>query len=105
MALAKRATGQIGGTSHLGEVWHAESDSPSGPFAKAVKIATHEKQSFYNVCHHEFLDRDDGRIIHFEGIYTEKFSGGGWRTPRYDYNQVLYRLVLSAPELVPARVK
>ena len=86
--------GQIGGTSHLGEVWYAEADHPTGPFRTAVKVATHDRQSFYNVCHHAFLDRDGGRVIHFEGTYTHTFSGNPVKTPRYEYNQVLYRLDL-----------
>lgn len=96
--------GQIGGTtSHLGEVWYAEADHPTGPFATAVKVATHDRQTFYNVCHHAFLDRDGGRTIHFEGTYTNDFSGNPAKTPRYNYNQVLYRLDLDAPALRPAR--
>lgn len=87
--------GQIGGKpSHLGEVWYAEADHPTGPFAVAVRVVTHDRQSFYNVCHHAFLDRDGGRTIHFEGTYTNEFSGNPHKTPRYNYNQVLYRLDL-----------
>lgn len=96
---------QVGGkASHLGEVWYAEANSPTGPFASAVQVATHDKQSFYNVCHHGFLDRDGGRTIHFEGTYTNDFSGNPEKTPRYNYNQVLYRLDLDSPALKPARV-
>ncbi|MBY0228506.1 MAG: DUF4185 domain-containing protein [Gemmataceae bacterium] len=97
--------GQIGGTSHLGEVWYAEAKHPTGPFKKAVKVATHERMTFYNVCHHALLDRDGGRTIHFEGTYTNEFSGNPDRTPRYDYNQVLYRLDLDDERLKPARVE
>jgi len=86
---------QIGGkASYLGEVWYAEAKEPTGPFRKAVQVVTHDRQSFYNVCHHGFLDRDDGRTIHFEGTYTNDFSGNPDKTPRYNYNQVLYRLDL-----------
>lgn len=95
--------GEIGGTSHLGEVWYAEADDPTGPFRVAVKIVTHDRQSFYNVCHHDFLDRDGGRTIHFEGTFTRDFSGNPRATPRADYNQVLYRLDLDAGALAPAR--
>ncbi len=96
--------GQLGGkSSHLGEVWYAEARDPTGPFRTAVKVATHDRQTFYNVCHHAFLDRDGGRTIHFEGTYTNEFSGNPIRTPRYDYNQVLYRLDLGAPALAGAR--
>jgi hypothetical protein len=87
--------GQYGAKSSLlGEVWYAEADEPTGPFAKAVKVATHERMTFYNVCHHDFLDTEGGRFIHFEGTYTADFSGNPIKTPRYDYNQVLYRLDL-----------
>ena len=98
--------GQIGGkASHLGEVWYAESKNPTGPFGKAVKVLTHDRQTFYNVCHHPFLDRDGGRTIHFEGTYTNDFSGNAEKTPRYNYNQVLYRLDLTAAGLENALVK
>jgi hypothetical protein len=95
--------GQIGGTSHLGEVWYAEANHPTGPFHRAVKVATHERQTFYNVVHHAILDRDGGRTLHFEGTFTHDFSGNPDRVPRYDYNQVLYRLDLGADVLAPAR--
>jgi hypothetical protein len=96
---------QIGGKpSFLGEVWYAEAKHPTGPFQKAVRVVTHDRQTFYNVCHHGFLDRDGGRLIHFEGTYTSEFSGNHERTPRYNYNQILYRLDLDAPALRPAHV-
>lgn len=96
--------GEIGGSaSYLGEVWYAEADAPTGPFPVAVKIASHDRTSFYNVCHHDFLDRDGGRTIHFEGTFSRDFSGGAEALPRADYNQVLHRLDLDRGELAPAR--
>jgi hypothetical protein len=96
--------GQIEGkSSYLGEVWYAEADHPTGPFKTAVKILTHNKQTFYNVCHHPFLDSVGGRFVHFEGTYTNDFSGNPDRTPRYNYNQILYRLDLNETRLAPAR--
>jgi hypothetical protein len=96
--------GQAGGkASFLGEVWYAEALHPTGSFAKAVRIVTHDRQTFYNVCHHAFLDRDGGRVIHFEGTYTNDFSGNPEKTPRYNYNQILYRLDVAADELSAAR--
>ncbi|MFM7540092.1 MAG: hypothetical protein ACKO9Z_10575 [Planctomycetota bacterium] len=93
----------MGKASFLGEVWYSEADDPSGPFTKAVKVATHDKQSFYNVNHHDFYDRQSGRIIHFEGTYTNEFSGNPHKTPRYNYNQVLYRLDLNDLKLKTGR--
>jgi hypothetical protein len=87
-----------GATSYLGEVWYAEADAPEGPWLSAKKILTHNKYSFYNPKHHPMFDRDGGRIIYFEGTYTHTFSGNPHPTPRYDYNQVMYKLELSRLE-------
>jgi hypothetical protein len=98
--------GQIfGKTSMLGEVWYSESEHPTGPFTRAAKVITHDRQTFYNVCQHPFLDRDGGRVIHFEGTYANTFSGNPERTPRYDYNQILYRLDLEAEALQAVRIE
>jgi hypothetical protein len=93
----------FGKPSFSGEVWYAEAEHPTGPFTKAVRVVTHDRQTFYNVCHHPFLDRDGGRVIHFEGTYTNEFSGNPEKTPRYNYNQILYRLDLGAAALRPAQ--
>ena len=90
---------QLGGTSQLGEVWYAEADTVLGPWPSARKILTHDRYSFYNPVHHAFLDEQDGRIIYFEGTYTNTFSGNPEFTPRYDYNQIMHRLDLGAPWL------
>jgi hypothetical protein len=92
---------QQGGTSMLGEVWYSEAEELTGPWRKARKIVTHDQYSFYNPAHHPFFDQDGGRIIYFEGTYTADFSGNTCPTPRYNYNQVMYRLDLSDPRLKP----
>jgi hypothetical protein len=94
-------TVQAGGaTSYLGEVWYAEAPAPEGPWRDAKKIVTHDRYSFYNPVHHDFLDQDGGRLIYFEGTYTHTFSGTPeTATPRYDYNQILYRLDLADERL------
>ena len=98
-------TVQLFGTSVLGEVWYAEADTPLGPWVYARKVASHERYSFYNPKQHPFFDKEGGRIIFFEGTYSHTFSGNNEATPRYDYNQVLYRLDLDDPRLVlPAAV-
>jgi hypothetical protein len=87
------------GSSMLGEIWYAEGDSPLGPWVYAVKIITHDQYSFYNPKHHPAFDQDRGRVIFFEGTYTHTFSGNPDRTPRYDYNQIMYKLDLSDPRV------
>lgn len=89
-----------GGPSMLGEIWCAESDAPEGPWRNAVKIVTHDKYSFYNPVEHPFFAQDGGRVICFEGTYTATFSRDeSCATPRYDYNQMMYRLDLDDPRL------
>ena len=90
---------QYGGTSMIGEIWYAEADELTGPWAKAVKIVTHDNYSFYNPLHHRYFDADGGRVIYFEGTYTHTFSGNDYQTPRYDYNQVMYKLELDDSRL------
>jgi hypothetical protein len=90
---------QSGGTSFLGEVWYAEADTPAGPWAYAVKIVTHDRYSFYNPKLHPMFDKDGGRLIFFEGTYSQTFSGNPDPTPRYDYNQMMYKLDLADPRL------
>jgi hypothetical protein len=85
--------------SLLGEVWYAEADAPEGPWRFARKVATHPNYSFYNPCHHPFFDQTGGRLIYFEGTYTADFSGAAVKTPRYNYNQLMYRLDLADPRL------
>ena len=97
---------EIGGTSsHLGEVWFAEADTPLGPWVYARKIVTHDRYSFYNPKQHPSLAKDGGRTLFFEGTYTTTFSGNPLPTPRYDYNQVMYKLDLADPRLaLPAPI-
>ncbi|RJP29936.1 MAG: hypothetical protein C4527_10690 [Candidatus Omnitrophota bacterium] len=90
---------EIGGQSFLGEVWYLESKELMGPWKTARKIVTHNKYSFYNPVHHPFFDQRNGRIIYFEGTYSRTFSGNELATPRYDYNQIMYRLDLAHPAL------
>lgn len=87
------------GTSLLGEMWYAEADQPLGPWEYAVKIVTHDRYSFYNPKQHLYFDQQDGRLIYFEGTYTQMFSGNPVATPRYEYNQMMYRLDLADARL------
>jgi hypothetical protein len=90
----------FGQSSLLGEIWYSEADTPMGPWAYATKIVSHDDYSFYNPRHHPFFDRNDGKTIFFEATYTRAFSGAATATPRYDYNQIMYRLRLDDSRLV-----
>jgi len=89
------AVQQGGAPSFLGEVWYSEANDVTGPWPWAKKIVTHDRYSFYNPAASRLFDQDGGRIIYFEGTYAETFSGNPVPTPRYDYNQIMYRLDLS----------
>jgi hypothetical protein len=60
---------------------------------------THGEYNFYNPTQHRFFDQESGRLIYFEGTYTDSFSGARVQTPRYDYNQIMYRLALDDARL------
>lgn len=87
------------GTSVLGEIWYSEAASPLGPWKWGRKVVTHDKYSFYNPKQHPLFAREKGRLIYFEGTYTALFSGNEVKTPRYDYNQIMYQLDLADPRL------
>lgn len=91
---------ELFGTSVLGETWYAEADTPVGPWCYARKVITHDTYSSYNPKHHPMFDKENGRIIYFEGTYTKGFSGNPVYTPRYDYNQIMYKLDLDDPRMV-----
>lgn len=96
-------TQNFGKPSAIGEIWYAEADSPLGPWGPAVKVLTHDNYTFYNPrIHSELTDSDDSFIV-FEGTYTAEFADRPVPTPRYNYNQILYRLDLDDPALLPAR--
>ena len=88
---------ETGGTSRLGEVWYAEAPAAVGPFVYARKVVTHDRYSFYNPRLHPYFT--GGSTLYFEGTYTATFSGNPDPTPRYDYNQIMYRLDTSDPRL------
>jgi len=88
-----------------GEIWFAEGDTPAGPWVYARRVVTHDNYNFYNPTQHPFFDQEGGRLIYFEGTYTDSFSGAKEITARYNYNQVMYRLALDDERLtLPAPV-
>lgn len=89
--------------SVLGDVWYADSPSPLGPWENLRLVAAHSEMSYYNPIQHPELARDGGRVIYFEGTYTRTFSSTADPVPRYEYNQLMYRLDLAAMRLSPSR--
>ena len=92
----------FGKPSVFGELWYAEAAAPTGPWGAAVKILTHDNYTFYNPRLHPEFTPADSPILIFEGTYTEEFADHPPPTPRYNYNQMLYRLDLDDPALAPA---
>jgi len=88
---------------NTGEVWYAEAERPEGPYGTAVRIVQHNRYNFYNVVQHPLFEQEGGRVIYFEGTYTDAFSGAKEKTPRYNYNQIMYRLRLDDSRLKVAR--
>jgi hypothetical protein len=93
----------FGKPSVFGELWYAEAPAPTGPWGPAVKVLSHDNYTFYNPRLHPEFTAADIPILIFEGTYTLQFADRPAPTPRYDYNQVLYRLDLDDPRLSPAR--
>ncbi|MGH2690321.1 MAG: thrombospondin type 3 repeat-containing protein, partial [Actinomycetota bacterium] len=73
---------------------YAEADTPMGPWVYARRVAEHGSKRLYQPRMHPFLSREGGRILFFDGTYTDP------AVPRYDYNQLRHRLDLADPRLV-----
>lgn len=92
-----------GKPSAFGELWYAEAPSPTGPWGAAVKVLSHENYTFYNPRLHAEFTPEGSAVLFFEGTYTAEFADRAEVTPRWNYNQVLYRLDLDDPALGAAR--
>ena len=90
-----------GKDSVLGNVYYTESlDKETGPWRRAKRVAGHPNYSFYNPKLHSEFFQERGNVIFFEGTYSHTFSGNLNPTPRYDYNQLVYRLDLRSQDWV-----
>ncbi len=63
------------------------------------RCLSHEYYTFYNPRLHAEFTPEGSPVLLFEGTYTNLFSKSPTKTPRYDYNQILYRLDLDDPAL------
>ena len=95
----------FGKPSAFGELWYAEAEAPTGPWGKAVKVLTHDNYTFYNPRIHPEFAPAHSPVLLFEGTYTMEFANKPVPTPRYNYNQILYRIDLDDPALKPAQEK
>jgi hypothetical protein len=90
----------FGKPSAFGELWYAEAPTPTGPWGPAVKVLSHQNYTFYNPRLHPEFTPTNSPWLFFEGTYSQQFADKPPPTPRYDYNQVLYRLDLDDPMVV-----
>jgi hypothetical protein len=89
----------------VGQIWYAEGDTPLGPWVYSTRVVMHDRYDFYLPVQHPFFAQEHGRLIYFEATYTDFFSSAAVKTPRYDYNQIMYRLALDDSRLfLPAPV-
>jgi hypothetical protein len=95
----------FGKPSAFGELWYAEAPAPAGPWGTAVKILSHDNYTFYNPRLHPEFTPTNSPVLLFEGTYTMTFADRPHPTPRYDYNQMLYRLDLDDPQLRAAQAR
>jgi hypothetical protein len=82
-----------------GEIFYSEADTPTGPWAFAVRVAKFNDYNLYNPIIHPWFNKNAGQKIYFEGTYTNFFSDSKGKTAEADYNQVMFSLDLALPEL------
>jgi hypothetical protein len=92
-----------GSSSFLGELWYTEALQPTGPWGPAVKVLSHDHYTCYNPRFHPEFSQPGKPAVYFEGSYNTLFTDHLVPTPRYDYNQILYRLDLDDPLLAGAQ--
>jgi hypothetical protein len=68
-----------------------------------LKVLSHDNYTFYNPHLHLEFTPEGSPSLFFEGTYTMQFANKPTPTPRYDYNQILYRLDLDDAALKPAQ--
>jgi hypothetical protein len=93
----------FGTPSWLGEIWYAEAESPQDTWGPAIKVLSHVNYAFYNPRLHPEFTPTGSPILLFEGTHSKAFADHAKPMPRYDYNQILYRLDLDDPKLAPAQ--
>ena len=95
---------QYAGASLLGEVLYFEGDTPLGPWVYCQKVVTHargtnDSYSFYGAKLQRQFEAEGGRIVYFEGAFSQAFGSRPVPIPRYDYNEMIYKMDLADPRL------
>lgn len=86
------------GNKLLGDIYYSEADTPMGPWEKGKVIVSHNDYGFNDPIVHPYFSEDNGRIIYFEGNYSNE-SHSTKPTAYYDNNQIMYRLNLEDSRL------
>ena len=84
------------GISGFGDTYLAFADTPLGPWGYAVRVVHFTRQSFYNPSQDWFFDQHGGRDIYFEATLSSWLGSSKVKIPRYDYNQLMYRINLAS---------
>jgi len=71
--------------------------------SRQQRPATALRGGYANIKNRHVSTPADSPILIFEDTYTQQFADKPIPTPRYDYNQILYRLDLDDPALKPAQ--
>lgn len=84
-----------------GEIWYAEADSPLGPWVYTQKILTHPGHVYYQPAHNPFFNQKEGRVLLINGTFHHccQVPPGSPRTPRHNYNTMIYRVDLADTRL------
>lgn len=75
-----------------GDVWYAEAADITGPWGPATQIATHASHAFVGPAQLSPLQEEGGRYLYFEGTLHDPVTGPMEPLPRYQDNQLMYRL-------------
>lgn len=103
--LAQSSSSVAAHNSFLAQVWYGEADTVMGPWAYFEKVVDVGDYSYYNPLHNPYFNQAGGRIIYFEGTYTDFLRRSQAMRPRYNYNQVMHKLDLDDPRVaMPAAV-
>ena len=92
------ATASSNSAPPMGEIYYAEAAAVSGPYERAVLVATHNWSQYacYNPVMLPQLDLKGGRFTHFSCTFTDSFSNAPVKVPEYDYNNLVFRIDLDA---------